>query len=200
MDAGLVIGIVIAGVLLLTLILLLVRRTVVATVAGFFWQRKVGLEQYLWVEESSYSGYPEESRNQHSKSEMYSSYEVTRQETTTTTNADGTTATTTRPVYEMVPHWRTKYLYEIQRWRDSRELLAKGDTRTDVHWPQYTLDPQTQERVCDTREEYQVRFQTAKGKQYTYELPESEWAAFDEHEAYRLRVSLLGKVTRCVRE
>ncbi len=100
----------------------------------------------------------------------------------------------------MVPHWRTKYTYEIQQWRDSRELLAKGEKRAGLHWPQYTLDPDTQERVRATREEYQVRFQTAKGKQYTSALPQSEWAALDEQAAYRLRVTLLGRVTRCVRE
>ena len=200
MGAELIIGSIIAGILLLTLILLLVRRTVVATVAGFFWQRKVELGQYIWVEESSYSGYPEGSRNQHSKSETYFSNEVTRQEIITTTNADGSTSTTSRPVYEMVPRWRTKYMYEIQRWHESRELLAEGDTRTDVHWPQYSLDPQTQEQVGKTSEKYQVRFQTAKGKSYTYKLPESEWSTLDEQATYRLSITLLGRVTRCARQ
>lgn len=200
MDAALVIGIVIAGVLLLTLVLLLVRREVVATVAGFSWQRKVGMEHFIWVEESSYSGYPEGSRDQHSKRETYFTNEITGQTTTTTSNANGTTSTTTQPVYSMVPHWRTKYMYEIQQWRDSRELLAKGEKRAGVHWPQYTLDPDTLERIRETREEYQIRFQTTKGKQYTYALPQSEWTVLDEQAAYRLRITLLGRVTRCVRE
>jgi hypothetical protein len=198
MDATLIIGLVIASVLLLTLIVLLVRRTVVATVEAFFWQRRVALEQHVWVEETSYRGYPEGSRNQHSKRETYFTNEITSYTTTTTSNADGTPSTTTQPVYQMVPHWRTKYLYEIQRWRKSRELLAEGDKRTDVHWPPYTLDTERQERVEETHEHYQICFQTAKGKRYTCELPESEWTALDEQPAYRLRVTLLGKVTRFV--
>jgi hypothetical protein len=201
MDTTLLIAIGIAGVLLLILIsVLFVRRQVVATVAGFFWQRKIELGQYIWVEESSYSGFPEGSRNQHSKRETYLSNEVTRQEIITITNSDGSTTTSTRPVYEMVPRQRTKYLYEIQRWHESRELLAEGDTRADVHWPPYTLDAAAQEQVGKTSEKYQVRFQTDKGKQYSYKLPESEWAAFDEQAAYLLRITLLGRVTRCTRQ
>jgi hypothetical protein len=103
MDATLIIGLVVASALLALLVVMLVRRTVVATVAGFFWQRRVELEQHAWVEESSYWGYPEGSRNQHSTRETYFTNEITSQITTTTTNADGTPSTTTQPVYQMVP-------------------------------------------------------------------------------------------------
>src|SRR5579862_2555823 len=137
MDAALITGLVVGSILLALVALLLVRRTVVATVAGFCWQRRVELEQYVWVEESSYRGYPEGSRNQHSRRETYFTNEISHY-ANTTTNANGTPSTTTQPVYQLVPHWRTKYLYEIQRWRTSREFRAEGDTRNDVHWPTYT--------------------------------------------------------------
>jgi hypothetical protein len=198
MDATLITSLVLGSILLALLLVLLVRRTVVATVAGFSWQRRVELEQYVWVEDSSYSGYPQGSRNQHSKRETYFTNEITSQITTTTTNADGTPSTTTQPVYQMVPHWRTKYLYEIQRWRKSRELRAEGGQRTGVHWPAYTLDAASQERVQDRHEHYQIIFETSKGKRYTCELPENEWAALDEQPTYRVRVTLFGKATQFV--
>ena len=50
----------------------------------------------------------------------------------------------------------------------------------------------------DTHERYQVFFQTAKGKRYPCELPESEWAALDEQPTYQVRITLLGRVTRFV--
>lgn len=90
----------------------LVKRTVSATVAGFSWSRKVFLEHYIWVEDSSYTGFPAGSRNQREDLESYQSYEFVRTETRTTTIGDQTT-TTSEPVYEFVTHWRTKYTYEI---------------------------------------------------------------------------------------
>lgn len=198
MDTQLLISIAIIGaILLLALLLLLVRRTVVASIASFHWQRKVVLEHYIWVEESSYDGYPDGSRNQDSTTETYFVNEVVRYDTHTTTDASGNSSTTTTPVFEMVPRRRTKYMYEIQEWCQSRELLAEGD-RTNLHWPAYTLDAHTQERVQDTTEKYLVFFQTTKGKQYQHELPLSEWKALDEHSAYQLRLTLYGQVTRFI--
>lgn len=103
MNAQLLIGITITSIFLLILVFLLVRRTIVTTIEGFSWQRKVWLEHYIWVEESSDVGYPEGSRNQHSTTELYFSYEMTHYDSTTTNNADGTSSTTSTPVYEMVP-------------------------------------------------------------------------------------------------
>lgn len=199
MDAQTIIIIaIISALLLLTLILLLVRRTVVATIAGFYWRRIVQLEHYIWVSESSYWGFPEGSRDQRRKTETYLVSQVVGSTTRTTTDANGNTCTHTEPVYAMVPHTRTKYLYEIQRWRKSRELVTEGDDRTRVYWPSYTLDHQTQERIQTARGLYKVIFQTAKGKTYRRQLPEKEWTELDEQSAYRLRITLFGKVTRFV--
>lgn len=196
MDAQLITTLaIVSAIFILALIFLLIRRTVAAHITGFSWQRKVELEQYIWVEESSYWGYPEGSRNQHSTTETYFTYEVTSYNTTTTHNPDGTTSTTTEPVYSMVPHSRTVYKYEIQRWCKSRDVIAEEDSR-NPYWPHYTLSTQPQERVRTTKEKYLVHFQTEKGKQYRRKLPESEWAALDDHMPYRLRVTLYGKVTR----
>ena len=190
------VGIIVMSVLLaLILLSLLIRRTITATISGFSWQRKVFLKHFVWVEESSYSGYPDGSINQRSAEESYLSYEFTRTRTKITTDADGSTSTTTEPVYEFVTRYRTKYTYEIQRWRKSREVLAEGDDHVNVYWPDYTLDETTQEQIDKTRETYQVFFQTAKGKQYRRELTQDAWDALDEQATYRLRVTLYGKVT-----
>lgn len=178
---------------LLVLIFLLIRRTQIARIAGFSWQRKVELEHYIWMQESSYEGYPEGCRNQYSTTETDYTYEVTGHNTKTTQNPDGTTSTTTEPVYSMVPHIRTKYIYEIQQWCKSRDVIARGDDHNPF-WPQYDLDLLTHERVRATEEKYLVHFQTEKGKQYQHKLPESEWTALDDQIAYRLRLTLYGQV------
>lgn len=187
---------IIAGFILLfasLIVAFFVRRTVTATVASFSWSRKVFLEHYIWVQESSYSGFPTGSRNQHSQVESYQSYEFLRNETTTT-QVNGQTTTTTRPVYSFVTRWRTKYSYEIQRWVNSRELQAEGKQRATLRWPSYTLNPDTQERVKKTQERYLVFFQTIKGKTYEQTMPESEWAFLDEKSSYTLKVNLFGQL------
>jgi len=173
----------------------LVKRTVSATVAGFSWSRKIFLEHYIWVKDSSYTGFPAGSRNQREALESYQSYEFVRTETRTTTIGDQTT-TTSEPVYEFVTRWRTKYTYEIQEWQLSRTPLAEGKERAGVYWPAYTLDASTWERVRDRKERYLVLLQTAKGKQYKREMNEAAWHDFDEQASYFLKVNLFGQIKR----
>jgi hypothetical protein len=164
------------------------------TVAGFSWERKVLLEHFAWVQETSYTGFPAGSRNHHSTTEQYQSYEVVRHDTRTTV-VNGTTTTTTQPVYGFVSHTRRKYTYEIQKWAKSRELLAEGEERATLHWPAYTLDRSTQERVKSVQEKYLVHFQSAKGKKYRQTLPEAEWTALDDQSTYTLKMSVFGHIT-----
>jgi hypothetical protein len=182
--------------LLLTLALLplFIHRTIIAAISGFSWMRKVFLEHYIWVEETSHSGFPEGSINQESHMETYYSYEVVSYNTQTT-QINGVTSTTTQPVYGNVPRRRRKYTYEIQRWFKSRELVAEGEEHNAVHWPHYTLDSSTSERIEATKETYLVFFQTAKGKHYRQKLSESDWNALDDTIDYDLRVNLYGKIT-----
>jgi hypothetical protein len=196
MDIHLVTTIAAAGVFLAHLLLAsLIRRTIIATIIGFSWQRTISLKHFIWVRESSYSDYPDGSRNRSSTEESYLSYEFVRFDTATTTDANGNSTTTTDSVYEPVVRYRTQYTYEIQRWRISREVLAEGNNRNDVYWPGYTFDKTTREQIDKTRESYQVHFQTAKGKQYHRELTQDAWDALDEQATYRLRVTLYGMVT-----
>ncbi len=190
--------IIIASMVLIVALALLpafIRRTVIATIKGFSWTRKVLLEQHIWVEESSYSGFPEGSRNQQSTVETYYVSEIISYNTQTT-QINGVTSTTTTPVYGSVRKKRTKYTYEIQEWLHSRTLVSEGSEHNDVYWPRYTLDHSTSERISDTKETYQVFFQTAKGKQYKRQLSESDWNALDDTIDYELRVNLYGKITK----
>jgi hypothetical protein len=187
---------IIGSVLLISALVLaafLMRRTVSATIEGFSWLRKVLLEHYIWVHDSSYSGFPAGSRNQQRKIESYQSYERISSSTTTTT-VNGVTSTTTQPVYGFVPRWRTKYTYEIQKWLRSRELLAKGEERATLHWPTFVLDHSTLERVEKTEEKYLVFFRTTKGKIYRRKLTAADWVALDETSTYILSVNLFGRV------
>jgi hypothetical protein len=199
MDAQTLLLLAILGGLLLICALIaagfLIKRTVSVTVAGFSWYRKVFLEHYIWVSDSSYDGFPEGSRNRTKQTESYQSYEFLRTETRTTTINDQTT-TTSEPVYGFVTRWRTKYTYEIQQWQPSRTIVAEGEERAGVYWPSYVLDTSTYERVKDQKEQYLIIFQTPKGKQYKREMNEAAWRDFDDSDVYTLKVNLFGQIKR----
>jgi hypothetical protein len=180
--------------LALALVPLFIHRTIIATIASFSWTRKAFFEHCLWVEETSYSGFPDGSRNQQSAVETYYVSQVVSY-TTSTTQINGVTSTISEPVYGSVRRERTKYSYEIQRWFKSRELVSEGSEQHNVHWPHYTLDQSTLERIDKTKESYLVFFQTPKGKQYQQKLSESNWNALDDTMEYALRVNLYGKIT-----
>lgn len=180
--------------LLLVLGAMFFRRTVVATVEGFSWERQVFLEKYVWVEESSLGGFPEGSQNQRTTRESYQSYEFVRSETRTiTTGANGQTTTTTQPVYEWVTRWRTKYLYEMQRWVDSRHLVSSEESRKP-YWPAYVLDESVSERVHHRQEKYLVHYRSARGKQFQRKMLEDAWSQVDEKETYTLKTDVFGRV------
>ncbi len=194
MPIQMIILLVLAGVLLLpACAALFFRRTVAATVEGFSWKRSVFLEHYVWVEETSYRGFPEGSRNRRSQIEFYQVYQQTGTQTQTTVT-NGVTTTTNMPTYGFVPRTRTKYTYEVQRWVPSRTLEASENTRI-TYWPPYKLNPTTSERVAGTEEHYVVRFRSVKGHIYQRELPESEWLALDKKATYTLKVTIFGRVT-----
>ena len=194
MDVPTILLLAILGVcLLLVLGALFIRRTVVATVAGFSWERQVFLEKYVWVEESSLGGFPEGSQNQRTTRESYQSYEFVRSETRTITGANGQTTTTTEPVYQWVTRWRTKYLYEIQRWVDSRQPASSGEDRKP-YWPAYVLDESISEQVRNRQEKYLVHYRSARGKRFQREMPEDAWSQVDEKETYKLKTDVFGRV------
>jgi hypothetical protein len=196
MNEQIIIIVALSGGLLLCVLLaaaFLVQRTVIATVAGFSWFRQVFLEHYVWVSETSHAGFPDGSRNQTKTVEHYQSYEYIRTETRTTT-VNGQTTTTTGQVYGYVPRRRTKYMYEIQKWVESRRLEAEGEERASLHWPAYTLNRSNQERVEKTRERYLVFFQNVKGKRYKRELSEADWIALDDQSSYVLKVNIFGYI------
>ncbi len=112
MNQQLIADLALAGVFLLSVAAviggLLLRWSVEATIQGFFWQRKVSLECYTWVEKSSYNGYPAGSRNHRSKVEVHQTYQVVSSRTTTTV-INGSPVTSTQPVYGFVPHPRKRF-------------------------------------------------------------------------------------------
>ena len=98
MDEQTILLLALAGCLLLLIALiiaaLLIRRTITATIEGFYWFRKILFEHYIWVKDSSYWGFPSGSRNQYKKTESHQVYEVIRHDTITT-QQNGVTTTTT---------------------------------------------------------------------------------------------------------
>jgi hypothetical protein len=183
--------------LLLAIATLFIRRTIMVTVERFSWERRVVLEAYVWMEESSHIGYPDGSRNHQKTTEHYQSYEVVRHETRSTT-MNGNTTTTTQPVYGFVPRTRTKYSYELQRWVKSRELQAAGEERSTLHWPAYIPDNSQLEQEKSRQEKYLVFFRTPKGKTYKYKLSEAAWAALDDTAIHILKVTIFGQIMEII--
>jgi hypothetical protein len=173
-----------------------IHSSVEATIQSFSWERKVSLEHYIWIEKSSYNGWPQNSRNHRSTVEVRQIYQVMSQRTTTTM-INGQPIISTQPVYGFVPYRRKKFFYEIQEWVKNRDVVASGKDR-HPYWPEYTLSG-PDERVGETQETYQVVFQAMKGKGKIYRvtLPnEEDWAALDEKATYKLQVSLFGSVLK----
>jgi hypothetical protein len=98
-------------------------------------------------------------------------------------------------VYEWRTRWRTKYLYEIQRWIDSRQPASSGEDR-NPYWPAYVLDESVSERVRNRQEKYLVHYRSARGKHFQRQMPEDAWSQVDEKETYKLKTNVFGHITQ----
>ena len=84
----------------------------------------------------------------------------------------------------------THFEYEEFEWRKYRTFSAKGDSPADLHWPEYTLEPD--QRISERRETYHAKFSAnADADEYLTELDESTWRTLKVGKRYRLTVGLL---------
>jgi hypothetical protein len=93
--------------------------------------------------------------------------------------------------YEVMAE-HTYFEYEEFEWRKYRSYSAKGDTPADVHWPEYTLEPD--QRISERRETYHVKFSVnadSDADEYLTELDEATWRPLKMGKRYRLTVGLL---------
>lgn len=84
----------------------------------------------------------------------------------------------------------THFEYEEFEWHKYRSYSAKGDTPADVHWPEYTLEPD--QRISERRETYHAKFGVdADDGEYVTELDEATWRTLKVSKRYRLKVGIL---------
>ena len=90
----------------------------------------------------------------------------------------------------------THFEYEEFEWRKYRTFSAKGDSPADLHWPEYTLEPD--QRISERRETYHAKFNAnanananADANEYLTELDEATWRTLKIGKRYRLTLGLL---------
>ncbi len=98
------------------------------------------------------------------------------------------------PVYKDVPVYKTKYTYNIDRWKYYRSATAAGHDHKP-YWPDFRLN--TKEREGARRETYMVNFVNKKGKILTYTARTlQEWLFFHNDKSYKAMVNNLGTITQ----
>lgn len=101
------------------------------------------------------------------------------------------TETYQEPIYRSEPVYRTKYTYDIDRWRHSRNVRAAGRDH-NPRWPRYNL--RTKERAGDRREAYTVKFRSDDGKAYSRGVSLAEFPSYRQGLRATLGVNLFGQV------
>ena len=219
------IGIVAVVIALVALAYLVLRPYKVdVTVSGFTWDRSVTLQKYVWVGESSLSGFPAESRNQDKRWEVIGSHqevsgshieydrqchpEQSGESCTTTDLGNGRASRSCSPNYEEVcidvPHpvtdYRTvddygyRYYYEIQRWVYSRTPKAHGTDRSP-YWPDFILAGDPErEKEVGRGEQYVILYLDGDDKQYARDVSYNEWKDYDARAHYLLELNGLGTI------
>lgn len=103
------------------------------------------------------------------------------------------TVTEPEPVYKLVPVYKTKYYYEIERWVYNRTEKSSGKNNYEPYWPKYSLSG-TNERVSNKSETYTLVFRT-KNKKYKTNVSEKLWREYTIESDVNITV-VAGTVTK----
>jgi len=159
-------------------------RHVEAAVVSLSWKRTVVIEQGRWLSRSTaWKPHGDNVRNLRA---------VHRTEPDIVGGSSMRRAGASMPksrAYEVMAD-HTYFEYEEFEWHKYRTVSAKGETSADVHWPEYTLEPD--QRISERRETYHAKFSVnADGNEYVTELGEATWRTLKAGRRYRLKVGLL---------
>jgi hypothetical protein len=159
-------------------------RHVEAAVVSLSWKRTVVIEQGRWLSRSTaWKPHGDNVRNLRA---------VHRTEPDIVGGSSMRRAGASMPksrAYEVMAD-HTYFEYEEFEWHKYRTFSAKGETSADVHWPEYTLEPD--QRISERRETYHAKFSVnADGNEYVTELGEATWRTLKAGRRYRLKVGLL---------
>ncbi|MBE5871554.1 MAG: hypothetical protein E7294_09895 [Lachnospiraceae bacterium] len=204
-------GIAIAAVVILFLIWLFTPVTRSSVIQSFRWERNVEVEEYTLCHEDDWT-LPEGATLTDTKQEIHHYNQVLDHYETKTRQVshqeqDGydteyrdlgngqyetvqtpryktvwETETYEEPVYKDVPEYRTKYYYDIGRWKKVDDLPTSGNDQNPVwHECEYPEDVSSPDygdkRQGPKQETYFVIIKDKKGKEQEVEYPYSEWTA-----------------------
>ncbi|MGD0703240.1 MAG: hypothetical protein ABSA02_25570 [Trebonia sp.] len=168
-------------------------RHVEATAVSLNWKRTVVVEQGRWLSRrTSWKPHGDNVRNLRT---------VHRTEPDLVGGANMRRAGASMPksrAYEVMAD-HTYFEYEEFEWHKYRSYSAKGDNPADVHWPEYTLEPD--QRITERRETYHAKFSVtadADADAYVTELDETTWRTLKVGRTYRLKVGLLSDAVQQV--
>jgi hypothetical protein len=161
-------------------------RHVEATVVSLSWKRTVVIEQGRWLSRStSWKPHGDNIRNLR---------EVHRTEPDIVGGSSMRRAGASMPksrAYEVMAE-HTYFEYEEFEWHKYRTFSAKGDSPSDLHWPECTLEPE--QRISERRETYHATFSAnadADADEYVTELDQATWRTLKAGKRYRLKIGLL---------
>ena len=199
----------IIGIIFVCLLWIFIPITRTATITGFEWERIIDVETFTECHESGWS-VPNEAHVTKQKSEIHhydkvlDHYETKtkrvahrEQDGYTTTYKDlgngqskvvktpkyktvYKTETYKEPVYRQEPVYRTKYYYDIGRWKETSTLCTAGIDQQpywhDTDLPSYVDDPKyDDQKLGDRHEEYSVRIKDDKGKNQLVNYSFDDW-------------------------
>lgn len=147
-------------------------REETVTVTGISWEYSVEIEKEVLCEESGWS-LPSEAELIKKKREIY------RTKYDDEGNFDG---------YE----YRTKYYYEILRWKYDRTVTENGDDY-EPHFPEYTLAEN--ERVDSERKNHYIHGKNQDGEEVKYTVEKEAWLDVGVGDVLSLEVSFFGNAT-----
>lgn len=98
----------------------------------------------------------------------------------------------TRPVYDRVPVYRTKYYFDIMRWVERRDHLLRTSGRDHSPvWPQKQYADSENWRKGKRQGRYYVIVRTPDGEAHKEELKEDNWRSLSEGQKLPAKQSLI---------
>lgn len=199
----------IVGIVFVCLLWIFIPITRTATVTGFSWERTIDVETFTECHESGWS-VPNGAQVTKQKSEIHhydkvlDHYETKtkkvahrEQDGYTTTYKDlgngqskvvrtpkyktvYKTETYKEPVYRQEPVYRTKYYYDIGRWKETNTLCTAGIDQQpywkDTEIAESVTNPKYEDQqLGDRHEEYSVRIKDDKGKNQMVPYNYDDW-------------------------
>ena len=191
------------GVLVLGLITvgLLWKKEVSATVEGHSWKRGIAIESLQQVNESAWrDSVPGDAYATSCAREQRSTRKVADGETCHTKDVDRGDGTFERKnvcetKYRSEPVYDDKCRYTVDRWRQSRSVVAEGGLDDAPAWPPVSLRQAGTCRGCEREgaksQEYIVTLGGPENAKFKCDKPEAEWRSYKKGSKYALKVRVM---------